>query len=413
MPARKVPSYRLHKPSGRAVVTLDDEDFYLGKHGTPESHSEYSRHIAEWTAGTLRKKSSGPVTIINLAAEFLRHAKNHYVRKDGRPTGELENVRQAVRPLVAIYGDTFVRGFGPRQLATVRDSMLRGYVDRQGKEAKPLARSSINGRIGRLKRIFKWGVSHELVPAEVYMAISTLAGLQRGRTEARETTPVGPADERDVDAALPFMPPIVADMARLQRLTGCRPGEIRILRPGDVDRSGQPWVYRPQWHKTEHRGHTRLIYLGPQAQQILSPYLLRDAENYCFSPAEAERNRKAALREARKTNVQPSQLDRSKPNPKRAAGGSYTKNSYAQAIARACDLADVAAHQESPEIAANERIVKRWTPNQLRHAAATRIRKQFGLEAAQVILGHSRADVTQIYAERDLERAANVMKEIG
>ena len=32
--ARKVPSYRLHKPTGQAVVRLDGRDVYLGKHGT-------------------------------------------------------------------------------------------------------------------------------------------------------------------------------------------------------------------------------------------------------------------------------------------------------------------------------------------------------------------------------------------
>ncbi len=412
---RRVPSYRLHKPSGRAVVTLDGEDFYLGKYGSPESRSKYARLIADWTAGALRKKSDDQVTIVNLLAAYRRHAQVYYNRSGNRPTGELANIDQAIRPLKQVYGEIAVEEFGPRRLEAIRRLMLEGggYRNKNGQPAKPLSRSSINARIGILKRIFKWGVSQELVPAEVYLAISTLAGLQSGRSEARETDPVAPADDRDVEAALPFMPAIVADLVRLQRLTGCRPGEIRILRPADVDRSSQPWVYRPQWHKTEHRGHKRLIFLGPQAQKILLPYLLRDAESYCFSPADAERKRKEALREARKTKVQPSQLDRSKPDPKRTAGKCYTKDSYNRAIARACDLADAAAHQETPEIPADERIVKQWTPNQLRHAAATRIRKEYGLEAAQVILGHSRADVTQLYAERDLERAANVMKEIG
>jgi site-specific recombinase XerC len=54
-----------------------------------------------------------------------------------------------------------------------------------------------------------------------------------------------------------------------------------------------------------------------------------------------------------------------------------------------------------------------WSPNQLRHSAATEIRSRFGLEAAQVILGHSRADVTQVYAERDLAKAKTVVREVG
>jgi site-specific recombinase XerC len=55
----------------------------------------------------------------------------------------------------------------------------------------------------------------------------------------------------------------------------------------------------------------------------------------------------------------------------------------------------------------------RWHPNQLRHAYATQVRKDFGLEAAQVALGHSRADVTQVYAERDVGLAAAVAAKIG
>jgi hypothetical protein len=55
----------------------------------------------------------------------------------------------------------------------------------------------------------------------------------------------------------------------------------------------------------------------------------------------------------------------------------------------------------------------RWHPNQLRHSFATRVRKHHGLEAAQVLLGHSRADVTQVYAERNDELAAKVAAKIG
>jgi len=43
----------------------------------------------------------------------------------------------------------------------------------------------------------------------------------------------------------------------------------------------------------------------------------------------------------------------------------------------------------------------------------TAIRRQFGLEAAQVTLGHASADVSQIYAERDLSLAEKIMRKIG
>jgi integrase len=57
--------------------------------------------------------------------------------------------------------------------------------------------------------------------------------------------------------------------------------------------------------------------------------------------------------------------------------------------------------------------VPEWHPNQLRHTHASEVRRVFGIEAAQVALGHARADVTQIYAERDMVLAERVAREIG
>jgi len=49
----------------------------------------------------------------------------------------------------------------------------------------------------------------------------------------------------------------------------------------------------------------------------------------------------------------------------------------------------------------DERMIDRWHPHQLRHNAATQLRKEYGLEAAQVILGHKTITVTQVYAEKN------------
>ena len=57
--------------------------------------------------------------------------------------------------------------------------------------------------------------------------------------------------------------------------------------------------------------------------------------------------------------------------------------------------------------------VPHWFPYQLRHTAATRIRRQYGLEAAQVILGHASIEASQIYAERDLTRAMEIAESDG
>jgi site-specific recombinase XerC len=54
-----------------------------------------------------------------------------------------------------------------------------------------------------------------------------------------------------------------------------------------------------------------------------------------------------------------------------------------------------------------------WHPHQLRHNAGTKLRKEYGLEAAQVILGHRTLTVTQVYAERNVEAAQRIMLQVG
>jgi hypothetical protein len=41
------------------------------------------------------------------------------------------------------------------------------------------------------------------------------------------------------------------------------------------------------------------------------------------------------------------------------------------------------------------------------------LRREVGIDAARTILGHSDADTTSIYAERDLETAREAMARLG
>src|SRR4051794_37036617 len=110
---RSVPSYRLHKPSGRAVVTIGGRDIYLGKYGSAASRREYKRLIAEWTVhGGILPKQVSDLTITELAAAFLRHAADYYRRADGSQTNELKNFKLSIRRLKEIYGRTSASNFG-------------------------------------------------------------------------------------------------------------------------------------------------------------------------------------------------------------------------------------------------------------------------------------------------------------
>jgi integrase len=409
---QSVPSYRRHEQSGQAVVTLTDglggrRDVLLGPHGTAASRVEYARVIAEWEAGGRRlttAPAAGPGLSVNeVLLAFLRFAEQHYRYGDGSPTNELSDYKLSLRPLRELYGHTPAASFGPLALKAVRGRMVEAG----------LCRGVVNQRIGRIKRMFKWAASEELVPATVYQALATVAGLAKGRGAARETEAVQPVPDAFVDAVLPFVLPPVRALVQLQRLTGMRPGEACRLRACDLDTTGPVWLYRPAQHKTAWRGKSRVIALGPQAQAVLKPFLTLDTQAYLFSPARAMADLRDRQRAGRKTRVQPSQQDRRRRKPEKLPGERYTSKSYARAIAKACAKADAAAHRDRPEVAADVVLVPHWHPNQLRHNHATEVRRRYGLEAAQVALGHSRADVTQVYAERDLGLAERIAREIG
>lgn len=403
----KVPSYRRHKASGQAVVRLAGRDIYLGKHGSAASREAYQRFAAEYLSrGGIVDHGSHDVTVAEIMAAYVRFAKSYY-RKNGKPTREYELVRETCRFIKSLYAHYRAIEFGPLALKAVRQSMVQaGHC-----------RNHVNKNVSRIKRMFKWAAEEELIPGSVAQSLWSVAGLRKGRTEARESVPVQPVDDDTVDATLPFLPEVVADMVRFQRFTGCRPAEVCALRPCDIDRSEEVWRYRPESHKTEHQGRSRVIFIGPQAQAILLRYLARDAQSHCFQPIDSEAKRRAALHAERRTPLSCGNRPGTnrKRRRKRPLGDCYSASSYRRAIHRGCDRAFPAPAETKTNPAKLEawRSAHRWSPNRLRHSAATEIRKRFGLEAAQVVLGHSAADVTQVYAERDFALAARVAREVG
>lgn len=372
---------RIHKHTGQAYVNIDGRRLYLGKAGSPDVELRYHQVLAEWEAGG-RTMLAAPAetTIVELAARFWLHAEAYYRRSSSR---ELEHFREVLKPLKQLYGHTTAREFGPNRFKTVRQQMIKAGW----------ARTHINKQCVRLKHIFKWAVEAELIPASVYHSLQAVSGLRRGRSDARETESVRPAPEMDLNAVAAHVPPDVAALMRLQVLTAARAGELVQMRPMDLDMSGPVWLYEPRQHKGTFMGRTRTVFLGPKSQAIVREFLAGCAvDGHLFSPKRAMQWRHAQCNGHRRTDQ--------KPNPrltKRTIGGCYTTASYRRCITRACKRLGI----------------EKFTPHRLRHSAATAIRRQFGIEGAQLLLGHARADVTQLYAEINREKACSVALKIG
>ena len=383
---KRTPKYSLHKPSGQALVRINGKAIYLGQYDSAESHERYERLVADWLKGAFNVDRE-TLSIARLSILFIEHCRTYY-RKNGRVTSEVTYIQRALKPLVAKFGRERASHFGPRKLKAVRDDM----IDRDW------CRTTINAAVQRINRMFRWGVENELVRAEVYQSCRAVTGLRRGRSAAKEPKPIKPVPVGDINAIKDIVSRQIWAMIQLQLVTGMRPGEVCIMRLADIRISDDVWEYRPAEHKTQHHGRDRVIFLGPKAQEILQPFLTTDRERYLFSPAAAQNERHAVQRLNRRSPMTPSQAARArKPDPVRTAGEYYERTSFTRSIARACRKAKVPV----------------WSPNRLRHNAATELRKRFGLEGTRTVLGHTNADMTEVYAELDFAAARKIMANVG
>lgn len=392
--SERPPAYRRRSIRGKEVayVTLRDQatarrrDYWLGPYGSPESRAQYARLLAEWESrGRQLPGCQGPArpaegpTVTQMIAQYWPAFCSRVSRRYA------ENVRSALR--------RFREHFGRQPASAIGPAALRSW---RGAVSQAISPGAAAYGTAVILAMYRWAVANELVPVEVYQRLKTIEPLRRGPKRR-----VGPAPADAVAAVRGCVSAQVRAMIDLQLLTGMRPGEVCAIRPCDLDMSGPVWLYRPAEHKTAHHGHERVVYLGPQAQAVLRPFLAgRATTAYCFSPAEALAAWRAARHAARRTPLSCGNRPGTnrKDHPQRQPGDRYAASAYYRAIVRACQQAGV----------------QHWHPHQLRHNYATEVRKRYGLEAARILLGHCSALVTEaVYAERDQQAAMRIAAEIG
>lgn len=353
--APRIPGYLHHKGTGQARVRINGEDYYLGPYGSEASRRKYGELIAQHASGLpldpFQVTDGEDDPGISIAVLVLGYQKHaeQYYRKNGKVTDEFGCIKSALAPLTELYGTLPAGEFGPLALKAVRQKMVDS-----GKKC----RRYINMSIGRIRRCFRWGVENELIEPSVLQKLEAVAPLMAGRTEAKDHAPRKPVPLENIELVKAKVPQRTRDMIELWLLCGARPGELVSLTTAMIDRTKEIWVCRLDNHKTVHRGKARTLYFGPKAQLILRRYMKSDETQRLFP-----------IRRATASN----------------------------AMKAACA----------------ELGLPRFTAHWLRHTAATRIREEFGLDAAQVILGHAHADVTQIYADLNDEKAVQVARDAG
>ena len=358
--SRRIPKLCRHRGSGQGYVTdpLTGKEVYLGAYGSAACRQAYER----WVVAFLRRAqeaegrpgAAGP-SVAELWERYLDHAERYY-RKHGETTSELRNLARAAAYCERMCPEIPAEDLTPTRLKEVRAAMV----------SDDLCRATVNHYVRRIRRCWRWGVAEGLVSAATLAGLEAVPDLPRGRGAARETDDVRPVPRGAVTATLPFLGVKYQVLVRLQLAAGMRPGEAVCMRPCDLDRTSEPWLYAPWTWKTEHhRGPPRHIWLGPAARDALLPLLevASQPDAWLF---------------------------------RGYGGGHIGVGTYDLMVRRACRLAGV----------------QPWRPNQLRHTRATEIRARHGVEAAQAVLGHEEVTTTQIYAERQDTLARRIAEEM-
>jgi integrase len=355
-----------------ARMRIGGKAFYLGPWGSEEAEQGRDKLISSWL---LTKQSEGRMgvpgisnepTVAELLAGYDTEVILKRYQKNGKRTPEAYHFVSVFRITMADCGKLPVPAFTSERFEAIREKFVaegwsRGYVNDQAK---------------RLRRVFRWGKRRRLVSADLLSELQEVPALAEDETDAIEHEPKEPPPDSDVIATVKHLVPVLAALVKVQRLTGMRPGELVRLSIDQLQFDADPvcWLYERRKHKTKKRGKRRRIWIGPQAQVLMLPWVHR-----------------AAVSGNPVAWVFP--VDR----PNGRGDGAYRVDSYQHAVKKACRDAGV------PE----------WCPSLMRSARLTDVALLHGPLEAQATGSHSRLNTTSIYLRRQDELAKKAAGQSG
>ncbi|MBO4541337.1 MAG: tyrosine-type recombinase/integrase [Bacilli bacterium] len=371
---------------------------YLGLWKDKASEERYEIHKRYWerTGEYYQEKVLNPsypypdMTVRDLSSLYLDYLSSE--KKKKKKT--LEVYIYSLRSLCDIYGDCKLGNFNGQKLANFRQKLI---------DSGKYIRKTINKRIVIIRSAFNWGCFMEFVSSENLKTLENLPKIREGENGTKEGTRVRSVPRKNVEATLPFLPSVVADMVRLQLSTAARPEEIRIMRECDIDKSDPSlWIYRPSHDKTMGRrkeGKSRKIHLNRKDIEIVRRNFNPNKKgDYVFRPEEAAKEAQKIASERLKA-LYPNSVKSTKKKSETTKKYKpfYSNYCYVQAISRGCERAGV----------------PHWNAYQVRHTRLTEIYHKYGIEAASEMAGHESITTTMIYLDLDYKKAEEVARKEG
>lgn len=357
-PRNTIPKFSVDR-NGRAFTKVHGRFISLGRADDPQSRVRYAAVLTGQGSDSADAVATprSPVTLNELLLKYVTDELPRF------SSSERHCQMTVIRMVRQLFGYAPVAEFGPLKLRALRDAMVAGDPDQKDKDGKPKprkpwSRNTVNRQIKRIRAIIRWGVSWEMVSASVVDALDTVSSLTAAETTAKEAIPRVAVPDEDFQAVRKVLREKHRDMLDLLSLTGARPGELLKLTTGMIDRSGPIWRCELSQHKTSHRGKTRVLFFNEAAQLILRKYL--------------QGNPDTRLLKMRRDN-------------------------FGHVVNRACIRANVTP----------------FCPHQVRHTVATKLVDEMGTEAAQRLLGHSKAAMTEHYSKGAERQAQEAVKRLG
>jgi integrase len=282
-------------------------------------------------------------TLTALVQDYLM-ARNNDPLRNPLDRRDENNTKQAFRFLVECYPLTLPSEIDGEALEKYQIFLvLKGY-----------ARTQCNRLVKFVKMVFNWAARYKHISEERAFSLRTVRDLLPSPA-IKENKRRKPCPESYIDAILPFLRAVIADMLRLIVLHGMRPNEVCTIKASDIDfvYDGVNWLYMPEKHKTYRRGLERAVVLCKASQAILKPYLRLDEPD------------KTVFLNSR--------------------GNTFTARSFGRVI----------------KIAIEKHKLPKFVLYQVRHMVGTKTAKRYGLEPTRALLGHTDTRMTRRYVDGD------------
>jgi len=269
---KPVPKLCRHKGVNKGYVRLNrSKQIYLkGKYTDDGIDAELKASYKQFKKEFLARENTPAGS--NTIAEVLKAYATHLIEKSGNVTGHPDRIERAAeetREKIKMLAEGFSPYMGdhPSSITVLTYNSIRdGWAN-----DRDLTTTTLKRYFSFVRGFIKFGVSRGLMPLDCRTAIDSLADITTSEYPNLKEPEIRDAVSIDhVKATLPHLNPMVNVMIQILMATGMRPAELCNMKWQAIDTTEELWKYNPEFHKLDHKGKTRVIYLRQDVQTLLS-----------------------------------------------------------------------------------------------------------------------------------------------